>query len=211
MDEKTMQNPQQFAHMQRPGGMHAQGMQAGMSQGMQGGQVPPGGQPMQAGPQNMPPQGMQGPPQGMQGQQNMPPQGMGNMHPGQSMQGNNMGPVPNMSNPAMGGPNMTAPGGPGMGRPGIQSPGMSGPNMGPAGYNSGMMQGNQNPNMPPSGNMAPGPNMPPGQPMPVGHMGNQAPGMAGQMIRPSSTGPDGQHMSSGSQPPIEGSNYNQSN
>ncbi|KAL4236408.1 Transcription activator BRG1 [Mactra antiquata] len=243
MDEKGMSpNPQQYSgHMQRSGSMHPQGMQGGPP----GMQVPQGGP---VGPQGMPvgPQGMQGPqsmsggpqgmpssgPQGMPNQQNMPTgsgsnQGMNNMHP-QGMQGGNMGPVPNMSNPAMGGPNMTAPGGPGMGRPGMPGPGMSGPNM--PGYmnNPSMMSGSQNPNMQSGGSMGPGGNMPQGQHISqsmqatgshmsgnMGGPGPQGPNMGNQMSRPPSGGPDNQHMSmgqsqgSGPNPNSDGSNYNQ--
>ncbi|XP_052257298.1 probable global transcription activator SNF2L2 isoform X2 [Dreissena polymorpha] len=240
MEEKGMQNnAQSYGHMQRPSGMHPQGMQGGPPQGMQGGpqQGMPGGPGVmgtQGGPQNMmgtqnmqgPPQvGMQGP-QGMQGQQNMPggtSQGMGNMHQ-QGMQGGNMGPVPNMSNPAMGGPNMTAPGGPGMGRPGMQGPGMAGPNMAQQGYmnNPGMMSGSPAPNMGgPNQGMPQGQHMnqPMGQnmPGPGPHMGSSmgSPGPAGNMSRPASSGPEGQHMNMQGPNPqgpglnMDGSNYNQ--
>ncbi|XP_052775385.1 transcription activator BRG1-like isoform X2 [Mya arenaria] len=209
-----------------------QSMQGG-PQGMQGGMQGP-----QGGPQNMQggSQGMQGGQQGMQGPQNMPSgsqnvpgqqsvqggpqQGMGNMHP-QQIQGGNMGPVPNMSNPAMGGPNMTAPGGPAMGRPGMQGQGqgMQGQNMGPSGYNPAMMGGNQggpNQNM----QQAQGMNQPTGQNMgqgPSPHMSSNmgSPGSAGSMSRPSSSGPDGQHMGMqgqnqpGSASNMDGASFNQ--
>ncbi|KAK3584043.1 hypothetical protein CHS0354_018347 [Potamilus streckersoni] len=107
----------------RSSGMHPQGM---------------------GGPGTGPPQGMGGPPQGMSG---MHPQGMAG-----GPSGGMPGPIPNMSNPAMGGPNMTAPtmgtsgGGPGMG-PNMGRPGMQGPNMGNYMNSSNMMPGSHNPNM----------------------------------------------------------------